>query len=106
YAVSHARVGGPYGASQPIIGIVGDCDGLCSGAERFHGDDRAEAFFDNSRIIGCARIYYRWRIEISVLVLWSTPGTSGAQARASSNTPVNVVGDFLAMLSRDQWSGF
>src|SRR5699024_1371515 len=64
------------------------------------------AFFDHSRIIGCALLEYRWRIEISVLVLWSTPGTSGAQARASSNTPVNVVGDFLAMLSRDQWSGF
>src|SRR5699024_5531861 len=54
----------------------------------------------------CALILYRWRMEISVLGLWSTPGASGAQARASSNTPVNVVGDFLAMLSRDQWSGF
>src|SRR5699024_11114164 len=56
YTVSHAGIRGPYGACQPIIGVVGDGDGFCFGGECFYGDDRTETFFDDSRIIGCALI--------------------------------------------------
>src|SRR5699024_10401463 len=100
------RIGRPDCAGQTVVGVIGNGDGFIFGRESLDGDDRAKALFNNRGVVCGALVQHGWRIEKAIFVFWSTPVATDAKTCTGFNAAIDIVGDFIAVLSRDQWSGF
>src|SRR5699024_5750495 len=85
---------------------IGNGDGFIFGRKSLDGDDRTKALFNNRGFVGGALVQHGWRIEKAIFVFWSTPVATDAKTCTGFNAAIDIVGDFIAVLSRDQWSGF